>query len=65
MKRFINVRTYNGGMKSVLLKSKDGSKRAELEEALNELDNDPKLLDSIKEFVRFHTGTDSKKAAKH
>ncbi len=43
-------------MKSVLL-SRKGREREELEAALEELDKDPKLLESVSEFIRFHTGT--------
>lgn len=50
-------------MKSVLLSSKE-SKREELEAALEELERDPKLLGSVREFVRFHTGSAPKVSKK-
>ena len=64
MERLINVKVTVKSMKAVLLKTKTeaSDKRKKLEEALQELENDPKLANSIREFVRFHTGSVAKKA---
>lgn len=43
------------------MKAEKAKPLAELKEALQELDSDPKLVESIREFVNFHTGKSVKK----
>lgn len=53
-------------MKAVLVKAEKAKAEmgdlAELKEALQELDRDPRLVESVREFVNFHTGKTVKKS---